>query len=71
MRRISVDSSNLVSVGYDAERRILEIEFHSGSVYQYSGVPESVYRDLMSADSHGLYFDREIKKAGYPYDRID
>ena len=70
MKRISVDSSNLESVGYDAERRVLEIEFSNSSVYQYYGVPESVYRGLMSASSHGQYFDQEIKKAGYSYDRV-
>ena len=37
MYRIPVSSSNLASVGY--EGGILEIEFKSGSVYQYSGVP--------------------------------
>jgi hypothetical protein len=71
MRRTSVNSSNLESVGYDAARQILEIEFNNGSVYQYYGVPESVYRGLMSAGSHGQYFDDEIKKGGYEFDRID
>ncbi len=33
MERISVVSSNIKSVGY--EKGILEIEFHTGSVYQY------------------------------------
>lgn len=70
MYRKSVDSSNLVSVGYDPTSRVLEIEFKGGSVYQYYQVPESVYRGLMSADSHGKYFDQEIKKGGYDYDKV-
>lgn len=49
MKRQSVSSSNLASVGYDAENEILEIEFNHGGVYQYYDVPESVYRGLMSA----------------------
>ncbi len=72
MERIPVQSSNLRSVGYDRESGTLEIEFKSGRVYQYSGVPEEVYEGLMSASSHGTYFDRYIRKqpSAYPYVRL-
>ena len=33
-----VESSHLVSMDYDSNTEILEIEFHDGSVYQYSKV---------------------------------
>ncbi|MGI4743123.1 MAG: KTSC domain-containing protein [Janthinobacterium lividum] len=61
MERIRVRSSNISSVGYDADTRTLEVEFHSGSIYQYSRVPEAVYRALMSARSHGSYFNDHIR----------
>ncbi len=70
MNRKSVSSSNIASIGYDFERRILEVEFLTGAVYQYSNVPESLYRGLMNAGSHGSYFDSYIKKGGFPYKRI-
>lgn len=70
MNRQSVESSNLASVGYDAENEILEIEFNHGGVYQYFDVPENVYEELMSASSHGQYFDRNIKKEGYEFQKI-
>ena len=70
MNRTPVSSSNLASVGYDAGTRTLEIEFLGGSIYQYSGVPEAVYRGLMTASSHGSYFDAHVKKAGYAYRRV-
>lgn len=41
-----VKSSHLVSLEYDTETKVLEIEFHDGSVYQYQNVPKSVYQDL-------------------------
>jgi hypothetical protein len=59
MERVAVSSSNLSSVGYDAESQTLEIEFHNGGVYQYAGVPEEVYEGLLSADSQGKYFSRQ------------
>lgn len=70
MKRQSVVSSNVASVGYDAENEILEIEFNNGGVYQYFNVPENVYEELMSANSHGQYFDRNINKAGYNYRKM-
>lgn len=70
MNRTPVSSSNLVSVGYDPQQQILEIEFHSRSVYQYFNVPLHIYQGLMNASSHGTYFDRHIKKGGYRYRRI-
>jgi len=61
MDRILVQSSNIRSVGHDANSSTLEIEFNSGSVYQYLNVPESEYKNLMSASSKGRYLNRNIK----------
>lgn len=33
MKRVSVNSSNLVSIGYDEQNEILEIEFNHGGTY--------------------------------------
>jgi hypothetical protein len=41
-----VQSSHLVSMDYDSDTEILEIEFHDGSTYQYEAVPKSVWREL-------------------------
>jgi KTSC domain len=70
MNRISVSSSNLASVGYDRTTQMLEIEFLHGGIYQYPGVPSSVYDGLMTADSHGSYFYNHVKKAGYSYQKV-
>ena len=70
MKRIPVESSSLSSVGYDSENAILEIEFKSGGIYQYSGVPQDVYDSLMNAESKGKYFHQHIKNSGYPYSKV-
>jgi hypothetical protein len=59
MQRQHVTSSNIESVGYEAG--VLEVAFHSGGIYQYRGVPEGVYLSLMSASSHGSYFNDHVK----------
>lgn len=61
MERKAVRSTNVASVGYDPGSKVLEIEFKSGGVYQYSGVPEKRYQSLMKASAIGSYFIREIK----------
>ena len=61
IERTQVASSNIASVGYDKEARILEKEFHHGAVYQHFDVPEKVYEELMSSSAIGSYFINEIK----------
>ncbi len=69
MYRISVGSSDLESVGYDAATDTLEIRFHSNTVYRYLGVPSLVYQGLMAALSKGRYFHANIE-GHYPCQRI-
>jgi len=39
----------------------LELEFNTGSVYQYFDVPRAVYQELIAADSIGAYVNQVIK----------
>lgn len=48
---------------------MLEIAFHSGGLYQYFNVPESVFHGLMAASSKGRYFHAHIRDR-YRYQRI-
>lgn len=68
MERQPVSSSNLVSVGYDVNSETMEIEFKNGSIYRYSNVPLFEYERLMSADSHGIYFNANIRDR-YSFER--
>ncbi|MEM4204933.1 MAG: KTSC domain-containing protein [Candidatus Methanomethylicaceae archaeon] len=69
MLRHQVESSNLRSVGYDEATRTLEIEFHSGGIYQYYDVPPEVYQELLCAPSLGKYFHAHIRNI-YQYKRV-
>ena len=68
MNRTPVKSSNINSVGYDEVTKTMEVEFSSGIVYQYDSVGLAVYKDLISADSVGKYFNKNIKNS-YSYKR--
>ncbi len=69
MTRTPVNSSNLSSVGYNSETETLEIEFHSGGVYQYFNVPKSIHTGLMNAGSKGSYHNQYIKNS-YQYRKV-
>jgi hypothetical protein len=61
MKTIAVDSTTLRTLGYDAGRQLLQIEFQNRSIYQYFEVPQAVYEELMQASSKGTYFNRSIR----------
>jgi len=61
MKTFTVDSTTLRTVGYDAERQLLQIEFKNLSIYQYFDVPAVLYEELMKAPSKGAYFNRSIR----------
>ena len=62
MDRIPVSSSNVAAVGYDESSSTLEVEFKSGSVYQYFGVPAQHFGFLSGGSiSVGRYLNMEIK----------
>lgn len=60
--RYAVDSSNLKSIGYCAERRVLAIEFLSSrQVLHYDGFPPEKFEELAKSESRGKFYAREIK----------
>jgi hypothetical protein len=61
IERINVASSNINSIGCDEATNTLEVEFNSGSIYRYSGVPEHEYEGLLNASSKGRYLNTHIK----------
>jgi len=62
MERKRVSASNFRSVGYDAAQQMLEIEFSSGSIVQYSGVSPEVHRRFMSSPSPGSFYQDQIEE---------
>ncbi len=69
MNRIPVESSNIMSIGYDQVTQTLEVEFHKGRIYQYFDVPQAVYEEFICAGSKGAYLATQIK-GYYRYARV-
>jgi hypothetical protein len=78
----TVESSQIESVGYEAETETLGIRFkptrkqeaakEPGSEYHYSFVPEDVHAALVTAASVGGWFAQHIKPfpEKYPYTKV-
>ncbi len=69
MDRIQVESSNVRSIGYDAQSMTLEVEFVNGNIYQYFDVPEALYQAFMAAESRGQFLNLNVK-GSYRYARL-
>jgi hypothetical protein len=65
MQMQPIESSTISHAGYDAEKQTLVVQFKTGAIYEYSGVPEEEYDGLMSAGSAGAYLHQNIKGVYY------
>lgn len=65
-----LQSSMLARAQYNAAQAQLLLEFHDGSRYCYSGVPDPLFRRLVQASSKGAFFNHQIRNR-YPHVRID
>ena len=57
------------SIGYDSQTQTLEVEFLSGWVYQYYGVPDHMHDRMMETPSKGRFLNMYIRDS-FPYSRI-
>ncbi|MGF7131962.1 hypothetical protein P3T40_003445 [Paraburkholderia sp. EB58] len=73
----SVESSQIHSIGHDAETQTLAIRFKKGdapaALYHYSNVTGEDFAAFKGAESIGSHFYKNIKpfKDKYPYVRVD
>jgi hypothetical protein len=60
VERERLKSNAIRSAGYDAAARVLELEFSSGHVYRYEGVPAPVFDWLLRTRNKGGFVRRMI-----------
>jgi hypothetical protein len=56
MNRVDANSKAFRSMGYDPVSWTLELEMHSGDVYQYKKVPPEIWEAFYKAESKGKLF---------------
>jgi len=62
-------STEIEWIGYEERKNMLQVEFLTGSIYQYDGVSKKVYQDFMSAESYGTFHETQVK-GKYPYRKV-
>jgi hypothetical protein len=67
--RVPVESSNLRSVGFDAKKLVLEVQFHHGGIYRYFDVPAATHEALMKSESKGKFFQSSIRNK-FRFERV-
>lgn len=63
-------SSVISSYDFDPVTLSLKVVFLSGLVYEYQGVPESVYQEMKAVKSKGTFLNKRIK-GFYPYRKLN
>ena len=59
MQHVNVTSSAIKSIAHNGEDK-MQVTFNTGHTYEFSGVPEDVHAELMSASSIGRHFNNHI-----------
>ena len=61
IKRISVNSSNILEIGYNEVTRTLVIKFKHGGIYRYSPLTLQAYHSFLRSKSKGEFFHKNIK----------
>ena len=70
MIRLKVTSPTILSVGYEPDSEILQLEFPGSKIYEYHKVDPVVYMGLMDTDLKSVFFSTYIKDK-YDYKVIE
>lgn len=54
-------SSQIATMGYDAETKTLAVKFKSGGEYHYADVPPDKFEELKGAKSKGKFLHAKVK----------
>ncbi len=77
IERIQVESSNVASLGYHDERKIMALEMLNGVIYYYLDIPKEHFTEMTNPKGDGVchpaigsYLHRNIK-GKYRFTRIN
>jgi hypothetical protein len=63
---VLVKSSNVKRIVYNRHVQELRVEFLSGAIYRYDGVPKRIAKEMFTASSLGRYVWQRLR-GKYPY----
>lgn len=69
MKMVNAESTLIARYGYDPATGEMQIDFHKGGLYRYSGVSQEAFLAFVQAPSKGKHFLRFIKGA-YEFQKL-
>lgn len=60
MEMKKINSGRLRAIGYDARTRLLQVQLDDGSLLQYGGVGEGIWRSLSNSGAAWSYYRDNI-----------
>jgi hypothetical protein len=70
MKLSPVTSSNIEAYAHNPAKKVLQVKFKNGSLYEYHDVSEEVVKEWMAAPSVGSFFSKRIAR-GYKYYKVE
>jgi len=62
MEMKAINSGKLRAIGYDARARLLQVQLDDGSLLQYSGVGEEIWRRISASGAAWSYYRDNIEE---------
>lgn len=56
-----VKSSYIDAISYNEATQELRVQFKSGVIWEYAGVPPAIHVSLLLSESTGKYFAKEVR----------
>ena len=56
MVKTEINSRSIKSIAYDAEKKVMEVEFTSTMIYIYNNFPEDLYNRLIESKAIDKFF---------------
>lgn len=69
MEKTNIDTRLIKSMGYDKEKKIMEVEFTSDMIHQYRNFPEDLYNEMIKNKNIDKFFKINIVNR-YHYNRL-
>lgn len=67
MERLTVKSSKIASIGYDAKKEVFEVEMKTGILFRHQHVPPHFWKECLLAKSIGKYYFNNIRDT-FPFE---
>lgn len=69
---VAISSDNVSAAGYNVSSKVMTVQFKSGAIYEYLGVPLNLWEDFLAAQPNpwSEIGNPRLAQGGFAYKRI-